>query len=269
MDYLIAIGAGVVQGLTEFLPISSSGHLIIFHEFFNLDFGDDVLFDVVLHLGTFLALMIFFYQDVLKLIRGFFSSLINWNLENNFNQRLAWWIIIATIPAVVAGFFLEDIITIYLRSPLVVALMLIVFGGLLWLADTYFTKHRTVGQLAWWEAGIIGVAQVLAFVPGVSRSGITMIAGLSRKLNRSEAARFSFLLSIPTIGGAGLKKVLEVSDWSNLNLTLLVFGFIASLITAYLVIRFFLGYIARHSLAVFVWYRVIIGVLILIWLAVR
>ena len=266
MEYLLSILAGVIQGLTEFLPISSSGHLIIFHDIFNFNLPDDLLFDTILHLGTLVALVLFFYQDVEKIIRGFFSSLFNWNWKNNFNQRLSWLVIISTIPAAVVGYFLEDIIDNYLRSTFLVVIMLILVAILFWLAEKYAQKIKNIQQIGILDSIIIGCAQAIALIPGTSRSGITIIAGLGRGFKREEAARFSFILSIPIVFGAGLKKILDITSMADLNLLVLGLGFISSVVTGYLVIRFLIKYLTNHSLSIFAWYRLIIGVLMLLWL---
>ncbi|MFA5029287.1 MAG: undecaprenyl-diphosphatase UppP [Patescibacteria group bacterium] len=276
MQYFLAIFAGVLQGLTEFLPISSSGHLVIFHQIFKVSFiggpgageslSGDLLFDVVLHLGTLVALLVFFFRDVEKIVRGFFSSLTNWNWANNFNQRLAWLVIIGTIPAAILGFFLEDLITNYSRSAFLVAIMLIVVAVLFWIFEKYSLKQKDLQTASRWDSLIIGCAQALALIPGVSRSGITIIAGLGRKMKRIEAARFSFLLSMPIIFAAGIKKILEIDSLANVNWLILIIGFLTATVSGYLVIKYFLKYLNRHSLNIFAWYRLIIGCLILIWL---
>ena len=265
MDYFLSILAGVIQGLTEFLPISSSGHLIIFHEIFKLDTPSDLLFDVVLHLGTLIALLVFFYHDIEKMIRGFLSSLTNWNLNNNYNQRLSWMIIIGTIPAALAGYFLEDIIETSFRSPVIVAIMLIVVGILFMVTEKYSKRQRDVQMMSKLDSFVIGLFQILALIPGTSRSGITIVAGMGRKLKREEAARFSFLLSIPIIAGAGLKKVLDIDVLLGGDLINLALGLLSSAITGYFVVKYLIKYLSNHSLNIFAWYRLIIGCLILIW----
>lgn len=268
-NYFLAIAAGVIQGLTEFLPISSSGHLIIFHDLFNFNPPDQLLFDVILHLGTLAAVVGFFYRDIFKIIRGFLSSLVNWNWSNNYNQRLAWLVIIGTIPAVAAGFFLEPLITDYLRSTYVVVVMLIAVAILFWVVEAWAKKHRTIQQGRIIDALVIGAAQALALIPGTSRSGITMVAGLSRSFKREEAARFSFLLSAPIVLGAAAKKIISVEQWANVDGLILVVGFVASTLTGYFVIKFFLRYLSHHSLNLFAWYRVGLGVVLLVWLIWR
>lgn len=265
MDYLLSILAGVLQGLTEFLPISSSGHLVLFHEIFALNLPSDLLFDVVLHLGTLLALLLFFYRDLEKIIRGFLSSLTNWNLKNNYNQRLAWMIVIGTIPAALAGYFFDDLIETTLRSPLVVAIMLIVVGILFMVAEKYSKSQKDIQMMSKFDSLVIGLAQVLALIPGTSRSGITIIAGMSRKLKREEAARFSFILSMPIIAGAGFKQLLGADFSVFVNPLILIVGGLSAAFTGYFVIKFLIKYLSNHSLNIFAWYRLIIGCLILIW----
>lgn len=269
MQYFFAIIAGLIQGITEFLPISSSGHLIIFHDFFRFNLPDDSFFDVMLHLGTFLALLLIFWRDIEKIIRGFFSSLFNWNWSNNYNQRLAWLVIIGIIPAIVAGYFLDDLITGNLRSDLIVAIMLIVVGILFFIVEKKSAKTLELQSLKPKNAFIIGLAQALALIPGTSRSGITIIAGLSQKMKREEAARFSFLLSMPVIFGAGMKKIIDLSDWSDANWLIMSIGFAAAAVSGYLTVKFLLKFLSKHSLNVFGWYRIILGLVIVIWVIFR
>jgi len=267
MDILFSILAGIIQGLTEFLPISSSGHLVLFHDFLNFDFPDNLAFDVVLHLGTLVALFIFFFKEIYFLLLSWFQSFINWNLKDNINQRLAWYLFIATIPAAIVGYFLESQIEMVFRNSFLVAVMLIIFGVLLYFADNYFSKDRNIDQLKLGNSLIIGIAQMISLIPGVSRSGITIIAGLSQKLNRKEAARFSFLLAIPIVFGAGLKKTADLFSQNILatsDVTLLILGFLASAITGYFCIKYFLKFLQSHSLAIFAYYRIILGIIILL-----
>lgn len=265
MSYILSILAGVVQGLTEFLPVSSSGHLVLFHEILNFKLPSDLAFDVMLHLGTFLALGLFFYQEIWRIIKGFISSLTNWDLKNNFDQRLAWLIIVGTIPAATIGFFFEDLLTGYFRRPVSVAMMLILVAGLIWLFEKYSSKLKQIKNLNWRDALIIGGAQVLALIPGASRSGITIVAGLGIGLTRAEAARYSFLLSAPIIFGAGMKKTIFLSHLAGVNWPVLIIGLLTATVVGYLTIKYFLRYLANHSLNIFVWYRLTIGVLALLW----
>jgi len=260
MDYLLSIIAGLIQGLTEFLPVSSSGHLLIFHDIFGFNLPDNILFDVILHLGTLLALLLFFYKDIVKIINGFFSS------KKSLEKRLGWYIIIGTIPAAVAGFFFDDLIEEKFRSVGVVAIMLIVVGILFWLFEKWSKKLKNMSQMTWLDSLVIGIAQAVALIPGVSRSGITIIAGLGLKMKRDEAARFSFLLSMPIIFGAGLKKVLSMGSVSDYSIMILLLGFLSSFVAGYFAIKYLLKFLSHHSLNIFALYRLVIGCLILIWL---
>ena len=269
MSYFFAILAGAIQGITEFLPISSSGHLVIFHDMFNFNLPDNVLFDVVLHLGSLVAILLVFYKDIVKIIRGFFSSLVNFNLSNNFNQRLAWMVIIGTIPAGILGFTFDHFITNTLHNnsiaPLVVAFMLIGVAILFWVVEKYATQQKDLREMTKVDSFILGCAQALALIPGTSRSGITIITGLWRNLKRSEAARFSFLLSVPVILGAGLKSFLDVTDWFQIPIMILIIGFLSAAITGYFSIKFLMKFLGNHSLNVFAWYRLVMGLFILGW----
>ncbi|MCX6571898.1 MAG: undecaprenyl-diphosphate phosphatase [Candidatus Aminicenantes bacterium] len=267
MDFLYSLLAGIVQGLTEFLPISSSGHLVIIHDIFKFEFFDNVLYDVGLHVATALALAIFFRREILVIIRGFARSLRRWDFRNDPEQRLAWLVILATLPAVVVGLFFGSVIEKSLRSPLIVATALAVVGISFFVAEKLSVQKKLVAEMTPADAVVIGAAQVLAFIPGVSRSGIALVAGLGRKLRRAEAARFSFLLSIPTIIGAAVKTGLKGGDWSGANWPVLAVGFAAAFVSGILTIRYFLKFVARHPLHVFAWYRIGISLLILLWLA--
>ena len=267
MDIFYSILAGVIQGLTEFLPVSSSGHLVLFHDFFNFNLPDDLAFDVVLHLGTLVALVLFFYREIIKYVFSWIQSFFKWDLKNNNNQRLAWYLFLATLPAAFVGYFLEEQIETVFRGSFSVALMLILFGVVLYLADKYLLQVKTIEQLNLNNSLVIGVLQSLALVPGVSRSGITIIAGLSQKLKRGEAARFGFILSMPIVFGAGLKKVLDLySDKLMIgsDFVILALGFLTSAITGYFCIKYFLQFLQSHSLAVFAVYRIILGIIILL-----
>ncbi|MFA6410338.1 MAG: undecaprenyl-diphosphatase UppP [Candidatus Buchananbacteria bacterium] len=270
LDVFYSIFAGVIQGLAEFLPISSSGHLLLFHYFTGFDFVDNLSFDVVLHLGTLAALLIFFWSDLWRYFFAFLNSFRKWDLKNDSNQRLAWYILIATIPALFFGYFFDDLIESLFRNPASVAWVIMIFGLVLYFADKYFAKLKTVEQLNLGQAFLIGLAQAFALIPGVSRSGITIVAGLSQKLKRDQAARFSFLLSVPAVLAAGGKKTLDLYQMQAFNfsdLLILASGFLVSALVGYLCIKYFLKFLKNHSLKVFVYYRLILGILVLFLLA--
>jgi len=270
MDYLLVIFAGAIQGITEFLPISSSAHLVLFHDIFNLNLPDNLAFDAVLHLGTFLSLVIFFWHEVWQLIKGFFLSLTNWNLANDFNQRLSWLIIIGSLPALVVGFSFNDLIDRYFHGGhlaiAVIALMLAIGAVLFWLAEKYTKQVKGMKDLNFWQSLICGLAQAIALIPGVSRSGLVIITGMAQKMKRSEAAKFSFLLSLPVVLGAGLSSLAKVSFGGEIDLLLLSLGFISAAASGYLAVKYFLKFVSQHSLSAFAWYRMILAAILALWL---
>lgn len=253
----------LVQGLTEFLPISSSAHLILVPVL--SDWPDQGLaFDVVMHLGTLTAVVWYFRNDVVTLTSDWAKSCVK--KQTVGDSRLAWLVIIATIPVGLAGLLLNDFVDSSLRSPLVIAWATIFFGLLLGFSDFIGkTKNRfNEHQLSWKNGMIIGFAQALALIPGTSRSGITMTAGLFSGLTRQGAARFSFLLSIPTILMAGGYKTLKLIqqgngvDWFSLGL-----GYFLSAVSAYVCIHYFLKMLERIGMTPFVFYRVAQGIILL------
>ncbi len=252
-----AIILGIVQGLTEFLPISSTAHLILLPWFFEWHGEVNTLtFDVAIHGGTLFSLLLFFYKDWLDILIR--------------DRKILLYITAATIPAGAAGLFLKDIVENTLRNPLIIVFTL-VFFGILMLAGEWFIKRQGSVQkkhLSLTDALIIGCAQAIALVPGVSRSGITITAGLFRNINRQQAARFSFLLSTPVIGGAFLLEGSKILDTpANHSLDLLFAGFISAAVSGYLVIQFLLNFLKKYPLNIFVYYRFALATIILtIWL---
>jgi undecaprenyl-diphosphatase len=248
---------GIVQGLTEFIPVSSSGHLILAEKYLGFS-QSSLTFDVALHVGTLTALLIVFYRDFLDLGLSLF--------KRSEKTKLAWFLAMATIPAVVVGVLLESKVETIFRSETLVAINLIVVAFVLLAADTmgklaYDMKDMTAGR-----AVGIGLAQALAIIPGVSRSGITISAGLFEGFDRVAATRFSFLLSAPIIAGAILKVLAggHVVQDVAANSSVFLVGVLASLVSGYLAIRFLLKYLAKHGLAVFAYYRIGLGIVILL-----
>lgn len=252
---LEAIILGIVQGVTEFLPISSTAHLILFPWFFNWSGEVDTLtFDVALHAGTLLSLILFFWKDWIELVAK--------------KHRLLGLIILASIPAGVAGFFLNDIVENCLRKPLIISMMLIAVGFLMLIAEKA-SKHKDIEKTGLKDAVIIGIAQAIAIIPGVSRSGITISAGLFRGFEREVAARFSFLLSTPLIAGATMLHFKKAfTSHGNHDLWLFAIGFITSFITGFIAIKLLLKFLKRYPLNLFVYYRFILSAVIIagIWL---
>jgi undecaprenyl-diphosphatase len=268
LEFLVAVLLGVVQGLTEFLPVSSSGHLLLGQYFLGLSqdrFG--LPFDVALHLGTLVAVIAFFWRDLLGMAGAFVRSLLpgRRNLADP-QQRLAYLILASTIPAALIGFFLESFFENTVRSPWVVAFNLVVVGVLFILAEGVGSKTRSADKLRFVEAVGIGLAQAAALVPGVSRSGATITLGLFLGLRREEAARFSFLMSVPIIAGAGFLQLTDAVSQGMSRSEALIFGagFVSSAVVGYLAIRFFLRYVIHHSLRAFAYYRFALAAVVVV-----
>ena len=259
MNYLQVILLAVIQGITEFLPISSSAHLILPAQIFGFD-DQGLAFDVAVHLGSLLAVIAYFKRDIVVLIKAWCANVFK--QEKSLEAALAWQIIVATIPAVIVGLLL-DLYNIEMRSILIIAATTLFFGVILGIADKMSNKairQHTTTQDAW----LIGLAQCLALIPGTSRSGITMTAGLMLGLNKQTAARFSFLLSIPLIVAAGTLKAYELSQSdTDIQWLMLVTGVVLSCVTAYGCIKLFLQWINEIGFMPFVIYRMILGCLLL------
>ena len=263
---------GIIQGLTEFLPISSSGHLILVRQLFGWELLADAhlnkVFDVALHAGTFFALLVYFRADLLWLLRGLLITSRE-SLRTQANCRLAWLIALGTIPGAVAGVLFEDVIENVLGTPMLVAAQLIVFALVLYAADRWSRRARAIEQAGWWDGILIGIAQALALAPGVSRSGITITTGLGLGMRREAAARFSFLLSIPIVGGTAVYSFLRLVGARPAvalppdSTGMFLIGMLTAAISGYLCIKYFLGYLQRGSLTPFVVYRICFGALLI------
>src|SRR3989344_2321596 len=262
MDIFQSFILGMVQGLGEFLPISSSAHLIITPWLFG--WRDPGLgFDVALHWGTLLAVLVYFRNDLILIIKGFFHSLFKStrDLHNNIYQKLSWLLIIASIPGAAIGWLLQSQAETTFRDPKLIAITLAVFGLVILVADKLGKKEKNLDRIKWLDALLVGISQALAIVPGISRSGSTITAGLALGFKRADAARFSFLMSIPIIFGAGLVKMKDFTAGST-SLQLIV-GFLSSAIFGFLAIKYLLRYLANHDFKVFIWYRLALAALIL------
>lgn len=272
-DLLKAAVLGAVQGLTEFLPVSSTGHLILASEMLGVDdekYG--LAFDASLHLGTLAALLWFFRSTWVALIRGWVTTVGTRSLADE-DGRLAWLIVLGTIPAAVLGLLFESWIEDAFRSPALVATMLIAFSGVFVLAERVGKRTRMLKDIFWVDAIVIGFAQAIALVPGTSRSGATISAGLFRDIDRAVAARFAFLLSAPIIAGAAGKQMISViGDFADGTLTgedaaFFAVGMVTAGIVGYIAIAFLLRFLATNTLMPFVVYRVALGIAVLVALA--
>lgn len=259
MSIIEAIILGIIQGLTEFIPVSSSGHLVIADQLFGS--SGNLAFDVALHGGTLLALLIFFRKDIATLARALFS--------NTPHTKLARMIALATIPAVIFGMLIEDYVEDTLRSSIVVAVNLILVAIAMLVAEHILTKrakHTKPEHISLREAVTIGFAQALAIIPGMSRSGSTITAGLLVGLDRVAATRFSFLLGVPIISGALVATVFTGGGLEEVQKqpTVFIAGVVAAFVSGLWAIKFLLRYLAKHSLHVFAYYRIALGIIVLI-----
>lgn len=259
-----AVAYGVVQGLGEFLPISSSAHLVLLPWFLGWE-DPGLAFDVALHLGTLLALAGYFWRDLLRLARALLASIAERKVGSDPERRLAWGMAIGSVPGAAAGFLLEAYADTVFRAPALIAGTLVVMGAILYLADRLCPVRKEVEGLTLADAFVIGVAQALAIIPGVSRSGATISAARALGLTREAAARFSFLLSAPIVFGAGVLKAPDLLA-GGVDAALVV-GIISSAVVGYVAIRYLLIYVRTRDYRLFVYYRVALGLAILALLA--
>jgi undecaprenyl-diphosphatase len=268
MDHIFqALVMGIVQGLTEFLPISSSGHLILVPELLGWTdtFIDSLAFSVVLHGGTLVALLVYFRDDWRRLIPAGFAALRDRSFGDDADRRLAWLLVASTIPAAIAALLFNDVVEKAVRQPGLVAVMLVVAGAALWLADTWGPRTRVIGGLTFRGALGIGAAQALALIPGVSRSGISMSAALFAGLDRADAARYSFLMATPITAMAVAYEVLKLAkgEVGGAEPATLIVGVVASFVAGILAIAVLLRYVRTRSFNVFVIYRVVLAAVVL------
>ncbi|MGA2548485.1 MAG: undecaprenyl-diphosphate phosphatase [Rectinemataceae bacterium] len=277
---------GIVQGLTEFIPVSSSAHLVIVPWLFG--WNDPIFlslgFDVALHMGTLVALIAFFRKDWMRLIGAWLKSIGHLEVGNDPNRKMAWFLLAATVPGGIAGILFEGKIErlfhpegqpILASSMIAMAVIVALLGLLLLLADRFAKHDRAIASMRWKDAILIGLSQALAIFPGVSRSGATITAGLALGLERESAARFSFLLSAPIIAGAGAKSLYdftrglgqagsEAALWP-----LIAAGFVAAAASGFFCIKFLLGFLQKHTATAFVFYRLALAALVIIVALIR
>ncbi|MBA3236033.1 MAG: undecaprenyl-diphosphatase UppP [Chloroflexi bacterium] len=270
MDILVqALIMGIVQGLTEFLPVSSSGHLIVVPYLFGWrdPFITSIAFSVMLHAGTLAALLIFFRADWLRLVPAGLAAARDRSFGADPDRRLAWLLVAATIPAAIAGFLFNDIVETVFREVGIVAITLVVGGVILWLADRWGARTKGVEDVTFPIAIGLGVAQAIALIPGISRSGISISAARLAGLDREAAARFSFLMATPITAGAAVfevRKLLSGEAGVEVSIGPLIVGMVAAFVSGLLAIGILLRYLRSRSLSVFVLYRVILAAVVLI-----
>lgn len=267
MELLQILILGVVQGLGEFLPISSSAHLILIPYLFdfslNMSNDSKLAFDVALHCGTLIAVLFVFYKDWIAIFKGVFNKVLH--NENSLENRMFWYLVIATIPGALVGYFFEDVVEdIFRNSPLIIAIALGVMGIALYIGDKWALKHYKDDETSYEGLTLkttfmIGISQAFAIIPGFSRSGTTLLTGRLLGVSREGAAKFTFLLSVPIIAGATILKLPELV--LNLNIIL---GILIAAVVGVLAIKFLLNYIKTKGFAIFAYYRVIFALIIII-----
>jgi undecaprenyl-diphosphatase len=249
MSIIEAIIIGIIQGATEFLPISSSGHLVLLPELFKMTPPDLTLIGLV-HAGTLLAVLIYFRRDLWNIITAVLRDLSKRQPLASADARLGWFIVVGSIPVAIIGLPLEGFFEDVFHSPRAVAGFLLVTAVLLIVGERMLSGNKAIAQMGWTDAIIIGLSQVLALFPGISRSGSTIVGGLLRGLDRSSAARYSFLLGIPAIGGAGLKAVSDIfnANGTSFATNVYIFAFIAAAVSGYACIHWLLTWVRNHTL---------------------
>ncbi len=259
---LAVILLAVIQGVTEFLPISSSAHLIIIKELFGSITQDlNLVFDVSLHFGTVLAIMVYFFKDLYKIFINSFKGI------KSKDGRLFYLLVIATIPAGIVGILFEDIIEEKVRGNLIlIGLTLIVVGILIYLADKHFKNNRSIDDVKIVDAFFIGCSQIFALIPGFSRSGTTLLSGRIRNINREDSLKFSFYMSIPVVLGAFILTIIKDNNISLIinNLNIFIIGVGISFITGLLCIEFLLKYLKKYDFKIFMIYRIILGIIVIV-----
>jgi undecaprenyl-diphosphatase len=264
MDYLDAVILGIVEGLTEFLPVSSTGHLTIAEKALGLELDDPAVtaYTAVIQMGAILAVVVFFFRDIARIATAWVRGLYDAKWRGHRDHRMGWYVIAGSIPVGLAGLLGKGLITGALRSLWVVGVGLVAWSAVMWLAERVATQERGEKQLTLRDAILIGLAQVASLVPGVSRSGATISAGLFLGLDRVAATRLSFFLSIPALTAAGIYELPEALDGS-LRVGPIVVGTVVAFAVAYASVAWLLKFVAHHSIAWFVPYRVALGVAIL------
>lgn len=266
MSWIEAIILGLVQGLTEFLPISSSAHLRIVGEFLPGASDPGAAFTAITQIGTELAVLIFFWRDIVRIITQWFKSLTGAVARSDPDARMGWLIIIGSVPIAVLGLLLEDYIDTSFRSLWIVATMLIVFGVLLAIADTLGRQVKPLTDLTWRDGILFGLAQALALIPGVSRSGGTITMGLALGYTRPAAARYAFLLAVPAVFASGFYKLFgaltEPAGDAPYSMMETMAATLVAFVVGYAVIAWLMRFISSHSFRGFVWYRILLGLAI-------
>ena len=267
MNLYQSILLGILQGLTEFIPISSSGHLVIIPYLLNwqIPIEDAFIFDVLVQVATLLAVFVYFWNDLRSILQALLAGTLEGKPFSTPLARLGWYIILATIPAGVIGLAAKEVIEKAFDSPFTSALFLLATAGLLLVAEMAGKRNRALEQISWKDALWIGFCQALAIFPGISRSGSTIVGGMTRNFDRTSAARFSFLTSVPIMLAAGFLAAVDLAGQPDMSHKLSIYwpGFLTAATTGYLAIRWLLGYLSRHPLYIFSLYCTALALLTL------
>ena len=267
---------GLIQGLTEFFPVSSSGHLVIAKYFLKLNLPG-AAFEAFLHFGTVVAVIVLFRKDIKELVISFFDSIYKLShgenilniFKNNSSSKLAWFLVISTIPAAIIGYTFSSYFEILFSKPIIASLMLTVTGALLWFGNKKFAGgYKNISEITCKDAIFIGLAQAVAIIPGISRSGLTVIAGMSRNLDREFAAKYSFILSVPIILGASMFKIRELSSL-NIDLSILILSGLVAAISSYGAMKIFIGLLKNRKIYFFSYYLWILSASTILIILVR
>jgi undecaprenyl-diphosphatase len=268
MNFFDAIVLGIVEGLTEFLPVSSTGHLTITEKLLGLDVDDPAVtgYTAVIQMGAIAAVIVYFLGDIWRIIRAWTLGLVRSEYRGQLEHRMGWYVIVGSIPVGVVGLLAKDLITGDLRSLWVVALGLIGWSAVMWFAERVASQERGERELGLTDSIVMGCAQVVSLVPGVSRSGATISAGLFRGLDRVTATRLSFFLSIPALTAAGIFELGDAMS-GDISIGVAVVGVAVAFVVAYAAVAWLLRFVAHHSIAWFVPYRLALGIALLVLLA--
>jgi len=260
MNYLEAVILGIVEGLTEFLPVSSTGHLTIAEKILGLPIDDDAItaYTAVIQMGAIAAVLVYFFRDIVQIAKAWFLGLVKPEYRGTFDHRMGWYVIVGSVPIGLVGFLAKDVISGPLRSLWWVGAALVAWSAVMWYAEGTASQDREERQLTMRDALVVGAVQCIALVPGVSRSGATISAGLLRGLDRVTATRLSFFLSIPALTAAGLYELKDVSG-SNIGVGQTLVGTAVSFVVAYASVAWLLKFVAGHPISWFVPYRLVVG----------
>lgn len=268
MTLLQSILLGIIQGLTEFLPISSSAHLVIVPYLLNWEIPPKqaFIFDVLVQLGTLLAVIIYFRHDLYRILRAVINGLVGRRPFSEPDSLLGWLLVLGTLPAVIAGLLFKDTVELAFGKPITVGLLLFGTAALLIMAELIGKRTRRIESIRWQDAVVIGTFQAISLLPGISRSGSTISGGMLRNLDRQASARFSFLLMVPAMLGAGFLAILDLLKLSDVYVQIptLLAGFITSAVVGYLAIHWLLAYLVKRSLYIFAAYCVLMGIIVVL-----